>query len=562
MTQQFTKPINFVRESSQLDSPSIDNSEEPSTNAAFPKLNYSPPQWASPPFSPFSFEVIKQGVSSNSKNFSSSFIAIGRLPVCDISLEHQSISRYHAVVQCKTDGSKYIYDLGSTHGTYLNKQLIEKNQFNRIRAGDMLRFGASSRLFVMVSNDDIDQQPIKLINIEEKDKNSKIPPSVRDEVSWGFGEEAYEGDEWVGKDLVLGSIDRSTIDPLSFYLKDPRKVLTDWMKARGEDLIFSTQEEDDSEETNYLSRIELPIETGSGQLIAIGSGTSKKKSERDACIEACAKLDKLEILRGDGSNRKSNQKRIRELFGDINEDMEDDFYDRTKQSKNSCFILDRKDKKIKNDFETLEDDAQKNEIQTLHTLKEKKSSILAEIADLEAQILNEDNRLKFNPTEIDDDDDLEAFMSTLNKDIVKATKESLETKKIVLEAELQNVEMLIKIAAPSMNFDSLSNNLEGTAVLKIPSEPSKSASSKQDNLTQRSTVNIRDTLSADNTESFRNKVKKAGGDVVYGPYKDEAAIEKQAKYFEDEIVDSFVGESFSSDQKKNELAKLASKLGY
>lgn len=97
----------------------------------------------------------------------------GRLPVCDVSLEHPSISRYHAVLQYRptdaavvaADGEGgtgntlassgpneagfYVYDLNSTHGSFLNKSRLQPRIYYRLRVGQMVRFGGSSRLFVL-----------------------------------------------------------------------------------------------------------------------------------------------------------------------------------------------------------------------------------------------------------------------------------------------------------------------------------------------------------------------------------------------------------------------------
>ena len=118
-------------------------------------------------------------------NIISSFVhpqVFGRLPVCDVALEHPSISRYHAILQHRPQEEKrreaggtgegeggkgererrvdvlscrpsesgfYVYDLASTHGTYLNKNMIRPRSYYRVRVGQMIRFGGSSRLFVL-----------------------------------------------------------------------------------------------------------------------------------------------------------------------------------------------------------------------------------------------------------------------------------------------------------------------------------------------------------------------------------------------------------------------------
>ena len=97
----------------------------------------------------------------------------GRLPVCDVALDHPSISRYHAILQYRpTDATTttaddeggernplpssgtneagfYVYDLNSTHGSFLNKSKLRPRVYYRVRVGQMVRFGGSSRLFVL-----------------------------------------------------------------------------------------------------------------------------------------------------------------------------------------------------------------------------------------------------------------------------------------------------------------------------------------------------------------------------------------------------------------------------
>ena len=43
----------------------------------------------------------------------------------------------------------YVYDLGSTHGTYLNKQKVRPRAYCRLRIGQMVKFGGSTRLFIL-----------------------------------------------------------------------------------------------------------------------------------------------------------------------------------------------------------------------------------------------------------------------------------------------------------------------------------------------------------------------------------------------------------------------------
>ena len=121
-----------------------------------PELPYKVPSWSGVPEDLYSLEVLKNGcIISNIDLTSKSFHVFGRLPNCDVSLEHPSVSRYHAVIQYKTSDNSnsekgfYIYDLGSTHGTTVNKSRIEPKRYYRLRVGYVFKFGGSSRLFIL-----------------------------------------------------------------------------------------------------------------------------------------------------------------------------------------------------------------------------------------------------------------------------------------------------------------------------------------------------------------------------------------------------------------------------
>jgi pSer/pThr/pTyr-binding forkhead associated (FHA) protein len=45
--------------------------------------------------------------------------------VCDITPEHPSLSRIHAVVQLGKEGRIELIDLNSTHGTFINGKSID-----------------------------------------------------------------------------------------------------------------------------------------------------------------------------------------------------------------------------------------------------------------------------------------------------------------------------------------------------------------------------------------------------------------------------------------------------
>lgn len=60
-------------------------------------------------------------------------------------LDHQSISRRHAALVHNGDGDVFAADLGSTHGTYVNGFKIPAKTSTRLKDGDVMKFGESSR---------------------------------------------------------------------------------------------------------------------------------------------------------------------------------------------------------------------------------------------------------------------------------------------------------------------------------------------------------------------------------------------------------------------------------
>lgn len=80
-------------------------------------------------------------------------LTFGRDPSrVDIPLDHASISRHHATMTFDRD-SIFISDFGSTHGTFLSRdqswQKLKPTELNQLFPGDVLRFGESSRRYVL-----------------------------------------------------------------------------------------------------------------------------------------------------------------------------------------------------------------------------------------------------------------------------------------------------------------------------------------------------------------------------------------------------------------------------
>jgi hypothetical protein len=136
-----------------------------------PPLHYQKPEWSSLPpvcLGPneldsegycdhYYLEVLKNGSVVQKIELDKEFLSFGRLDRCDVLCEHPSLSRYHAILQYSngdTDPNNfkegfYVYDLNSTHGTFVNKTRIKPNDYVKLELDNMFKFGMSTRLYIL-----------------------------------------------------------------------------------------------------------------------------------------------------------------------------------------------------------------------------------------------------------------------------------------------------------------------------------------------------------------------------------------------------------------------------
>lgn len=177
---------------------------------------YSAPDWAassSADLPQYSLDVIKEGVHIDTIALSPpardpSFIVFGRQPdAVDVQLDHQSISRQHAVMQYHTDGSLHLFDWAAAAGTFVNKKQLQSGAHERLFVGDVIKFGASSRVYVFngpesQSREEYDSANVQALRrrlaeqTERAEKQRRLEEAREKEgVSWGFAEDAAEGEE-------------------------------------------------------------------------------------------------------------------------------------------------------------------------------------------------------------------------------------------------------------------------------------------------------------------------------------------------------------------------------
>ncbi|XP_050081609.1 kanadaptin isoform X1 [Anopheles aquasalis] len=437
------------------------------TNTAeIPPIPYKEPGWSGKchPDRNYFFEVEKNGVIIEKVRQlqGKPFWLFGRLPNCDLNLAHPTISRYHAVLQYRpaprdaSDSEEdeqqddkrrsthatvepgwYLYDLNSTHGTFVNKQQIAARTYVRVRVGYMLKLGSSSRNYILQGPPDDEDEPSAMTITEIKEQTAKIR-KLRDEmaeierkererieklkeeegISWGMAEDADEE-----TDLTENPYAASNNEEL--FLDDPKKTLRGYFEREGHELDYQVEE---LPSRLYKCTVELPIDDANGRpIVATATDKNKKKEAVVQCaLEACRILDRHGLL------RQANHEPRRRFKKQSDSDDDDEFLDRTGAVEER-----RKRKQTKNTQQVRSyEDLIREEANILERLDE----IVQEIE--RTQLISKETRLPKN------EDDVDNFLKSLVPPEDKFKLKRLRLEQNNLNLEHAKVKRLIEIAKP------------------------------------------------------------------------------------------------------------------
>ncbi|XP_077197801.1 kanadaptin [Paroedura picta] len=436
-----------------------------------PPLRYEEPPWGGCPAEEdaalYSLETVKGGAVLGSVGLGGrSWLSVGRAPTCGLSLAHPSVSRHHAVLQRRPpppDGEDaegpepglYAYDLDSAHGTFINKARIPPRTYCRVRVGHVLRFGGSSRLFVLQGPEE-DQEPESELTVtqlkelrkqqqatlektmlgedsDEEDKKEKDEQRSENSwnndlsCSWGMGEDAEEEESEENPIAIEFQEEHE-----AFYLKDPKKALQGFFDREGEELDY----EFDAHGTGtWLCRVKLPIDDVSGkQLVAEAIHSGKKKEAMIQCaLEACRILDARGVLRQEAVSRKRKAKNWEEE--DFYDSDDDTFLDRTGVIEQKRLNRMKKAGKIDEKPETYD-------------------SLVAKLSATERELSEIADKLKSSRTvqsQSAAQDSLDEFMTEIKSGCAldSVARRKLHLRTFELRKEQQRLKGLIKIVTPA-----------------------------------------------------------------------------------------------------------------
>ncbi|XP_048586312.1 kanadaptin isoform X2 [Nematostella vectensis] len=443
-----------------------DNKEK--KEESFPEIPYKEPTWSGlvDNGENYSLELLKNGCIISTLDLTSKpYYLFGRLPNCDVVMEHPSVSRYHAIIQykagqtSKSDQGFYLYDLGSTHGTMVNKVPIDPKKYYRLRVGYVIKFGGSSRLFILQGPNEPDEEELSELQEQSKPKGEvgqvmtgeelekwKQQKMQKDEddhssegINWGMGEDAEEEDPIYPPGF--GEVEHE-----EHHFKDPKKTLRGYFEREGLDLEYEVEETGPGHARVYHCRVKLPIELANGDpMYAEAMVTGKKRESVLACAtEACRLLDANGLLR-QSSHESKKQKQKNWEENDYYDSDEDTFLDRTGS------IEKKRVKRMKMLGK------QKEEVETYETLYEKLKEVDDQIQANEERLKQALEALKSS----NKSDDLDDYMSSVTSTMDKQTRMHIRRKIFDLKKERQRLKKLVDIAKPAI-MPVLDNHAEST----------------------------------------------------------------------------------------------------
>ncbi|XP_058880528.1 kanadaptin-like isoform X1 [Acipenser ruthenus] len=444
-------------------------------NAKFkpgPPLSYTEPPWGGVAETPYLFEILKNGTILDTVELNEkSFIVFGRLPNCDVPLEHPSISRYHSVVQYRRlpgdsvgeEMGFYVFDLGSTHGTFVNKNKVPPKTYIRLKVGYVLKFGGSTRLFILQGPDsdveaeselsvtelkdlrrkqkaelerkmmgDCDDDDDEVEEEEEEGKKNKKRVKERNTADigcfWGMAEDALVEDENEENPFATEFQE----DQEAFYIKDPKKALQGFFDREGEELEY---EYDAKDQGTWICRVRLPVDDATGrQLVAEVTHTGRKKEAAVQCaLEGCRILDARGLLRQEAVSRKRRKKNWEEE--DFYDSDDDTFLDRTGAVERKRKDRMKKAGKVEEKPDTFD-------------------SLVAKLAEVEKELAETEQKLhasRKSGSQQSSEDPLDAFMSEVRSGsaLDSVTRKKLHLHACELKKEGQRLKRLVEITRPT-----------------------------------------------------------------------------------------------------------------
>ena len=348
--------------------------------------------WTRPPQHGWSLDEVKQGnvvatyslndiiqthYNSRNSNDDRCGVTFGRIAddpsLLDIVTSHESCSRRHARIAFDRDGTPWLRDLGSGNGTFVNERRLppeacgkedassgantnfdsnrKGNRGVMLFPGDAIRFGASTRIYILEGPEEFERYAIELkrkmntaaaaashseLTTPKNDQDAPSPPTANRDAgcSWGMADDLSDAGD---KDQMFQVKDERTPLPSMdsfFYSQNPKyKIPTALIQLHSQlNAKMHKLQSIQTESQRILQKENMGVELTDGQ-----RGQLAKNEERIVTLEKeVANLkDRIEdgMFRVIHPGKDRSKRPAEEDQNHSVDDDGDDFFDRTAPSK-------------------------------------------------------------------------------------------------------------------------------------------------------------------------------------------------------------------------------------
>src|SRR5207248_9950077 len=108
---------------------------------------------------PLTFRIFKGDQLIRTEQLSLSVIKLGKVPSAHLKLDDETVSRMHAIIEVNGPGDVSIIDLGSTKGTFVNGQKVNKA---KLQSGDAIVVGETRIELAIGAEESADEMPTRV----------------------------------------------------------------------------------------------------------------------------------------------------------------------------------------------------------------------------------------------------------------------------------------------------------------------------------------------------------------------------------------------------------------
>eukprot|EP00536_Pseudo-nitzschia_multiseries_P012943 jgi/Psemu1/210114/e_gw1.523.44.1 len=307
--------------------------------------SYKEPEWAVQPSSsshpPWTLSEIKSGVEVARHGLSGRATTIlGRaVDMVHLPLHHESVSRQHARIAFDSKGNVWLRDLQSAHGTFVNKRKLPPQASGKaesnsqqdgargvlIFAGDVLRFGASSRYFSLEGGPPPRSETSREEELQEKADQWQQQQRKRDQPLSTEATHTNTDANHGTHDDAKASGDKT----IASLLEDPNKIPEKYRKELDKIIAMKYKLNNLETEDQRIRR-----KGGGGDNGSLTEGQERqlqRNAEKEATLRTSIREREESLynkIQGSGSSKRHMARRSFAHQKEIDDD-EDDYFDRT-----------------------------------------------------------------------------------------------------------------------------------------------------------------------------------------------------------------------------------------